>query len=338
MGIASTSIHKEIYLAGGCFWGTEAFLKRLPGVISTEVGYANGDPLIKSPSYRAVCTGTTGYAETVHLIYDPREISLALIIQAYLCSIDPTSVNRQGGDLGPQYRTGIFWTDEQDKAVIEAQMYQLQRQLDIKHKGKVAIEVQPLHAFWPAEDYHQDYLDVNPGGYCHVNLNGAEAFVQAHAQDFAILAQNYNKPDEETLKANLDDLAFEVTQHAYTERPFSSPLDHEFKPGIYVDRTTGEPLFSSTDKFDSGCGWPAFSKPIATSVIQEYGDPSLPGRFRTEVKSARGNAHLGHVFHDGPTELGGERYCINGAALEFIPLADMDARGYGYLKSLVERQ
>lgn len=326
---------REIYLAGGCFWGTEAFLKKLPGIISCEVGYANGNGSVPDPSYEHVCTGKTGCAETVHVVYGPRIIPLPLLLEAYFTTIDSTSVNRQGGDAGTQYRTGIYWTDPADEAVVRDALYKLQREVSRERGGRVVIEAAPLSSFYPAEDYHQDYLDKNPGGYCHVDLGGAERFVAAHARDFAIAGEGYERPGDDELKRDLDGLAYHVTQDAWTERPFSSAYDRSFERGIYVDRVSGEPLFSSADKFDAGCGWPAFSKPIASSVVTEHADPSIPGRPRVEVRGVTGGGHLGHVFVDGPTELGGERYCINGAALEFIPYGELDARGYGYLKTLL---
>ncbi|MBE6469921.1 MAG: peptide-methionine (S)-S-oxide reductase MsrA [Coriobacteriaceae bacterium] len=326
---------REIHLAGGCFWGTEAFLKKLPGVLSCEVGYANGNGAVSKPSYEQVCSGSTGHAETVRVTYDPARISLPLLLKAYFTTIDPTSVNRQGGDRGTQYRTGIYWTDPADEQVIRTALYQLQRELTAAGRGRVAIEATPLSEFWPAEGYHQDYLDKNPGGYCHVDLGGAERFVAGHEREFEIVARSYERPDDAEIRDRLDDLAFEVTQHAATERPFSHPYDKRFEPGIYVDRVSGEPLFSSSDKFDSGCGWPAFARPIADTVITEHADPSIPGRPRVEVRSEAAGSHLGHVFTDGPAELGGLRYCINGAAIEFIPLEEMDDRGYGYLKDAV---
>lgn len=328
--------HHEIYLAGGCFWGTEAFMKRLPGVVTCEVGYANGNGSVDRPTYEQVCSGTTGCAETVRVTYDPRVIPLPLLLEAYLTTIDPTSLNRQGADRGEQYRTGVYWTDPADEPAVHAALLHEGRRLRRFGRGLVVVEAEPLRDFWSAEDYHQDYLDKNPRGYCHVDLGGAERFVAAHERDFAIAAAGYERPADDELRARLDDLAWNVTQNACTERPFSSELDARFEPGIYVDRATGEPLFSSADKFDSGCGWPAFARPIAESVVLERADDSLPHTPRVEVTSATGGSHLGHVFGDGPAERGGQRYCINGSALEFIPLAEMDARGYGYLKGAVE--
>lgn len=316
---------REIVLAGGCFWGTEAYLKQLPGIVDTEVGYANS--LIPHPDYEDVCTGETGAAEAVRVRYEPKIIPLPLLLEGYFRTIDPTTLNRQGNDRGTQYRTGIYWADEQDASTVISELAKLERRV-----GKpLRVEAKRLENFFPAESYHQDYLDANPRGYCHVNLADAKEFITEHQTDFAIAAQGYARPDTTTLRTCLDPQTFAVTQENATERAFSHPYDHLFDKGIYVDAVTGEPLFSSTDKFDSGCGWPAFSQPLAESSLKELPDGSIPGMPRMEVRSATGDSHLGHVFDDGPTELGGQRYCINGAALRFIPQDQMETEGYGYL-------
>lgn len=315
----------EIVLAGGCFWGTEAYLKRLPGIIQTEVGYANSST--PQPSYEEVCSGETGAAEAVRVIYDKEVIPLPLLLEAYLRTIDPTSLNRQGNDRGTQYRTGIYWTDERDAPIVISELSKVERRIG----RRVRVEARPLQSFYPAEPYHQNYLDVNPSGYCHVNLADAADFVSEHAADFAIAQYDYSKPAVALLETMLDPTTFAVTQQGATERAFSHSYDHLFEDGIYVDAVTGEPLFAAADKFDSGCGWPAFARPIAESSIVEAADESIVGMPRTEVRSARGNNHLGHVFEDGPATLGGQRYCINGAALRFVPQEQMVDEGYGYL-------
>lgn len=315
----------EIVLAGGCFWGTEAYLKRLPGIIQTEVGYANSST--PQPSYEEVCSGETGAAEAVRAIYDKDVISLPLLLEAYLRTIDPTSLNRQGNDCGTQYRTGIYWTDERDAPIVISELNKVERRIG----RRVRVEACPLQSFYPAEPYHQNYLDANPLGYCHVNLADAADFVSEHAADFAIAQHDYSKPADALLETMLDPATFAVTQQGATERAFSHPYDRLFEDGIYVDAVTGEPLFAAADKFDSGCGWPAFARPIAESSIVEAADESIAGMPRTEVRSARGNNHLGHVFEDGPAALGGQRYCINGAALRFVPREQMEDEGYGYL-------
>lgn len=319
----------EIYLAGGCFWGTEHFLKQIDGVTDTQTGYANGHG--KNPSYQEVCTDKTGFAEAVRVAYNPERLPLSLLLQLYFKSINPTSLNRQGNDVGTQYRTGIYYTNPDDLPIIQAEMAKVAKRYD----RPLQVEVLPLKNFYDAEDYHQDYLDKNPTGYCH--LPQALFDMARKANKKTDEKRTYAKPSDEELKSKLTPLQYDVTQNAATERPFANEYDHEFRPGIYVDVTTGEPLFLSTDKFDSGCGWPAFSKPIDNRLLNNLEDRSH-GMLRTEVRSAKGNAHLGHVFNDGPKETGGLRYCINSASLRFVPKEDMEKQGYGkYLPMLEEK-
>ncbi|MCM1162632.1 MAG: peptide-methionine (R)-S-oxide reductase MsrB [Duncaniella sp.] len=305
-----------IYFAGGCFWGTQHFMDQIHGVVSTETGYANSG--IANPSYREVCQGTTGAAETVKVVYDPEIVSLPFITKLYLLTIDPTSVNRQGNDRGTQYRTGIYYTTEAQRKQIEPVLKSLQAKID----RPLAIELTPLVNFYPAEDYHQDYLDKNPEGYCHIN----PALFQL-AREAREKKTSYSRPSNEELRKTLTSRQYAVTQQNATEPPFDNEYYDEHRKGIYVDITTGEPLFLSTDKFDSGCGWPSFSRPISEDVITEHNDTSH-GMRRTEVRSKIGNAHLGHVFNDGPRDKGGQRYCINSASLKFIPVEEMAAEGY----------
>ena len=277
-----------IYLAGGCFWGVEAFISRLKGVNQTEVGYANGNDL--SPTYEKVCSGRTGHAETVKAIYNPEIISLDEILENFFRIIDPYSKNRQGADIGTQYRTGIYWQDPSQKSVVLKFLAKKQKE----SSKRIVTEARPIGSFYPAEDYHQKYLEKNPQGYCHVDLNLID--------------------DEEF--DHLTKKEYEITQLAMTEPPFSGKYDDFFEDGVYVDIVNGEVLFSSDDKFDSGCGWPAFSKPICEDAITKHRDFSY-GTTRIEIRSAKANSHLGHLFHDGPG--GSPRYCINSNALKFIP-------------------
>lgn len=320
------SASKVIYLAGGCFWGLEAYMQKLNGVEDAISGYANGKT--ENPSYYDL--KTSGHAETVKVIYNPLIISLEDILAHYLRVVNPVSINKQGNDVGTQYRTGIYYTDEADKTIIENILAKEQT----KHDKPIAIEVEPLRHFYEAEEYHQDYLEKNPGGYCHIDLSLADKPLDKDEEPI-IDSSRYIKPSDEELKKNLTDIQYDVTQNSATERAFSHEYLDSFKRGIYVDITTKEPLFSSTDKFESGCGWPSFSKPISKDVVKYFEDNSH-FMHRTEVRSRSGNAHLGHVFNDGPKELGGQRYCINGASLEFIPYDEMDEKGYGYLKYLVK--
>lgn len=282
-----------IYLAGGCFWGVEAYISRLKGVNQTEVGYANGIDL--APTYEKVCTGRTGHVECVKTTYNPSIISLNELLEKYYSIIDPYSRNRQRNDVGNQYRTGIYWQeDHQKKTVLK---FLADKRLNSNRK--VLVEAHPIKSFYTAEEYHQKYLEKNPEGYCHVDLN-------------LISDEGFE---------HLSDEEFKITQLSMTEAPFSGKYDDFFEDGVYVDVVDGEVLFSSDDKFDSGCGWPSFTKAISDEVITMNRDFSH-GATRIEVRSKKANSHLGHLFHDGPD--GGRRYCINSAALKFIPQDEIE--------------
>ena len=302
-----------IYLGGGCFWGLQGYIRQISGVLSTEVGYANGPS--SNPSYEEVCHDS-GHVEALKVTYDADTLSLDHLIQYFLRAIDPFSINKQGGDEGIQYRTGIYYIDNADKPIIEATLARAQ---SFESKPFV-IEVLPRDNYYTAEEYHQDYLDKNPTGYCHIPLG--------LSQEPLIDDSLYNKATEQTLKT-LSTQEYEVTQNAATDAPFS----HEFKSALYVDITTGEPLFASSRKFESHCGWPSFTKPIAKDVIRYYQDNSH-GMQRIEVRSRIGNAHLGHVFEDGPN--GSLRYCINGSALRFIQKDQLVGSKYEYLIPYIE--
>ena len=304
----------EIYLAGGCFWGLEEYFSRISGVLQTSVGYANGQ--VETTNYQLI--KETDHAETVQVVYDEKVVSLREILLYYFRVIDPLSVNQQGNDRGRQYRTGIYYKEEADLPTINTVV----REQELLIGRKIAVEVEKLRHYILAEDYHQDYLKKNPGGYCHIDVRDAEKPL--------IDAANYEKPSQADLRENLSEESYRVTQEAATEAPFSNAYDQTFEEGIYVDITTGEPLFFVKDKFASGCGWPSFSRPISKELIHYYQDLSH-GMERIEVRSRSGNAHLGHVFTDGPQELGGLRYCINSASVRFIAKDEMEEAGYGYL-------
>jgi peptide methionine sulfoxide reductase msrA/msrB len=296
-------------------------MERLYGVYDVTSGYANGTT--ESPTYEEVITGDTGHAETVHVTFDSTKVDLATLLLYYMKVVDPTSVNKQGNDVGSQYRTGIYYKSSEDLAVIEAVLSEAQK----SYEKPFAIEVLPLDNYTLAEEYHQDYLTKNPNGYCHIDLD--------LAYESIIDPSLYVKPDDATLKATLTEAQYAVTQKNDTERAFTNLYWDFFEPGIYVDVATGEPLFSSKDKYDSACGWPSFTKPIVAEVVTYHEDTSY-NMVRTEVRSRSGDSHLGHVFEDGPKDKGGLRFCINSAAIKFIALEDMDQMGYGYLKSYVE--
>lgn len=309
-------MEKTIYLAGGCFWGIEKYLQNIRGVIKTEVGYANGNKA--NPTYEEVSYENTGHAETVKVTYDPSQISLYFLLQLFYEVIDPTTLNRQGNDVGTQYRTGIYYEDAIDKIIILKSM----ENLSLKYQKPIAVEVLPLKNYYKAEEYHQKYLDKNPNGYCHIDPRKFE--------DVKKRLDDAIKDTSNPIKNMLSDLEYRVTMENDTEAPFLNKYNDNKRPGIYVDITTGEPLFLSTDKFDSHCGWPSFSKPIEPDVVKEQLDNSH-GMKRIEVRSKKGDIHLGHVFEDGPKQLGGLRYCMNSASLLFIPKEEMEAKGYGYL-------
>ena len=274
---------KEIYLAGGCFWGLEEYFSRINGVIDVVSGYANGN--VETTNYQLI--HSTDHAETIHVTYDADKVSLRELLLYYFRVIDPFSVNKQGNDVGRQYRTGIYYTDEADSKIIQEVMKEKEEQLG----KKLAVETEKLRHFVVAE--------------------------------------------EETLKKTLTKEQYAVTRENRTELAFSNQYWNNHEKGIYVDVATGEPLFSSRDKFDSGCGWPSFTKPISSEVVTYHEDNSFNMK-RVEVRSRIANSHLGHVFEDGPSDKGGLRFCINSASIKFIPLDEMDSKGYGYLKNFVK--
>ena len=317
---------KTIYLAGGCFWGTQKFFDQFDGVVETEVGYANGPT--ENPSYREVCM-KSGHAETVKIVYDPELISLEELIEYYFMTIDPLAYHRQGNDKGIQYRTGIYYVEETDLPVLES-CYAKEQE---KYTETMEVELLPLENFYTAEEYHQKYLDKNPGGYCHI----PRKFFDLQKERAENVTEKGQAETPEELRERIGELAYEVTQNAATERPFTGEYDEFFEKGLYVDIVSGEPLFTSMDKYNSGCGWPAFTKPISPDAVKESRDFSH-FMIRTEVRSSGANSHLGHVFTDGPAEAGGLRYCINSAALRFIPYEDLEAAGYGEYISLFDEK
>ena len=304
---------RTIYLAGGCFWGVEAYISRLLGVAKTTVGYANGNT--ENPTYDEVCLENTNHVECVKVDYDNNILPLKKLLEEFFKIINPLTINKQGNDVGVQYRTGIYYRNETDKRIIINFINRKQGE----YSQKIVTEVLPLNNFYPAEKYHQKYLEKNPTGYCHIDLTQLP---------------NQKKQLEELLIKedimNLTPIEFDVTQKNATEKPFSGKYNDFNKKGLYVDVVGGEPLFISDDKFDSKCGWPSFTKPVNDSHIQKLNDTSH-GMKRIEVRSKKANSHLGHVFDDGPR--GEKRYCINSASMRFIPYDKLEEMGYGrYVK------
>lgn len=310
-----------IYVAGGCFWGTEKLMQTLYGVKDATSGYANGED-VNVPSYETV--SDTGFKETVRVVYDPEKVSLDTILFVYFRSIDPSITNRQGNDIGTQYQAGIYWADDKAKETVL-------RIADVEREraNPFAVEIEPLRSFYDAEEYHQNYLDKNVNGYCHITTDEFEL-----AARIIVDPVDYPRPSKDEIKAKLTEFQYSVTQEEGTEPAFQNEYWNHHERGIYVDVVTGEPLFSSSDKFDSGTGWPSFSKGIDENTFVFLADHSF-GMERVEARSRTGDTHLGHVFTDDSKSSTGIRYCMNSASLRFIPYDNMEKEGYGYLKEYV---
>ncbi|NQX63534.1 peptide-methionine (S)-S-oxide reductase MsrA [Paenibacillus qinlingensis] len=318
----SNSKLQTIYLAGGCFWGVEAYISRIPGVQDVTVGYANG--IGENPTYKDVVREDRKFAETVEVKYDPERIALSDLLKRFFKIINPTSLNKQGNDAGISYRSGVYYVDESDISVINEVISSEQK----KYDKKIVTEVLPLTNYYLAEEEHQDYLVKNPNGYCHVDLTILD-------EPIKVDPTLYTRPSNEELKAKLSDLQYKVIVLGAEEQAFSNEYWNTYDPGIYVDIATGEPLFSSRDKYDSGCGWPSFTRPIDPDVVT-YEKDTRYNLIRTALKSRVGAIHLGHVFDDGPAESTGKRYCIDSASIRFVPQDKMQQEGYGYLRAAVE--
>ncbi|MHC1701947.1 MAG: peptide-methionine (R)-S-oxide reductase MsrB [Humidesulfovibrio sp.] len=327
--------------AGGCFWCVESDFLPLPGVIAVTSGYAGGKE--KNPTYEQVSAGKTGHLEAVQLRFDPAKVSYRLLVEWFWRHHDPTDAGGQFCDRGRQYGPAIFaHGDEQRREAEESK----KRLVDSKALGKpVVTPILAYTTFYPAEDYHQRYFEKNPIRYKFYRFNcGRDKTLKALwgsqadrplAAYAAEAAGGWRKPSREELKARLTPMQFKVTQEDGTEPPFKNEYDTNKREGIYVDIVSGEALFSSRDKYDSGTGWPSFTRPLEPGNIVERADNTL-FTTRTEVRSRLADSHLGHVFPDGPKPTG-LRYCMNSAALRFVPRENMEKEGYGRYLKLFEK-
>jgi len=350
----SESDIRTMLVAGGCFWCVEADVEKIPGVIGAVSGYAGG--ATDNPTYENYSAG--GHREVVEVTYDANQVSFEEILIVTLKNTDPTDPDGTFADRGENYSAALYYESSEQQLAIQALIAEMDT--NGPYTKPLAVDIEERPRFWPAEDYHQDYYKgtLSKLRYSfYRSASGRNAFIAEHwgndtgptlpwrEMDVASDVNNsvsiagfwkeYKKPAADELRAMLDEVTYRVTQEDGTERAGSSPLDAVYEPGIYVDVLSGEPLFSSRDKFDSGTGWPSFTKPIVSTAVTEHDDSTLWMK-RTEIRSAIADNHLGHVFADGPADRGGLRYCMNGVALRFVPQAEMVVAGYGEFISAVE--
>jgi len=323
--------------AGGCFWCVESDFEKVPGVTRVLSGYSGGKE--RNPTYKQVSSGATGHLEAVQVYYDPSKVRYEDLLEHFWRHVDPTDAGGQFVDRGMQYRSAVFTRGEaQQKAALASRECLAASGV---FGGKVVVtEIRPFEAFYPAEDYHQDYSKHNPVRYAYYRSgSGRDQFLGRTwagkppvCQVPAAGGRAFVKPSDEELRKTLTPIQYKVTQHEGTEPPFNNEYNDNKRPGIYVDIVSGEPLFASVHKYDSGTGWPSFFQPLEPGNVVLKEDRSL-FTTRVEVRSKLGDSHLGHVFDDGPRPTG-KRYCMNSAALRFIPAEELEKAGYGQYAGL----
>jgi peptide methionine sulfoxide reductase msrA/msrB len=302
--------------AGGCFWCMVSPFDELPGIIKVVSGYTGGHKV--NPTYKEVCSETTGHKEAVQITFDPAIFPYKRLLEQYWASVDPTDAGGQFFDRGESYGTAIYYHNEAQREAAEASKQALVE--SGRFSKPIVTPILAAVTFYPAEEYHQDYHKKNTTHYkAYRHGSGRDRFIESHWNP---------EKDKEILKKKLTKIQYEVTQNNGTEPAFHNEFWDHKQDGIYVDIVSGAPLFTSLDKFDSGCGWPSFTKPLISETVEEKVDRTH-GMKRVEVRSTEANSHLGHVFNDGPAQTGGLRYCINSAALRFIPKDELEKAGLG---------